>query len=280
MTVNNEHIALGAKLVEALRLPAVKHVHIPPSSSDDEKQDEFGFIFLEDGSIGPFYVSLDNTRSKLKKRLMAGRVPQTRDLPQLLSRKSLDERALAIGLFNACSDHVMRRAGYTPAGASSSTGDYTPQPGDTVGMVGYFRPLVEQLTRRGCSVIVLERQPERVVVQPGVHVATEPHALATCRSIICTAATLINDSLDTLLTAATAAKSFSLIGPTASGLPDVLFARGVMATGGIWFDDTSVVKEKLAQNMSWGEVGQKYQLTPDNYPGVDTLLQRISRRGR
>ncbi len=272
MTINDGYIALGMRLLEASNPPQVATVHIPSDASADEKKDEFGFIFLEDGSIGPFYVSLDGTCVELAQRLRTDGLPQIRDFPQYLQHGSLAERALAIGLFNALSDHIMRHADFIPARASSSTGEYQPQPGDTVGMVGYFCPLVGQLRNRGCDVIVLEHQPERVAIEPGVRVATDPQALANCRSIICTAATLINDSLDSILAATTAAESFSLIGPTASGLPDVLFAHGVTATGGVWFDDTTAVQEKLAQRASWGKVGQKYQLTTANYPGIDALL--------
>ncbi len=279
MTINDGYIKLGTRLLESASPPQVTSIYIPPKTPVDESTDEFGFVFLEDGSIGPFYVSLDDTRAELERRLVIDGLPNTWSFPHWLERDSLAQRALAIGLFNACSDHVMRRAGFVPTHVPAA-GKRDPQPGETIGMVGYFRPLVKNLKSRGCDLIVLERQPERVTIEQGVRVATKPQALAGCRSIICTASTLINDSLDTLLSAATTAESFALIGPTASGLPDVLFAHGVTATGGIWFDDASAVQEKLSQHASWGKVGQKFELTPANYPGIDALLAQISRPGR
>ncbi len=279
MTINDGYIKLGTRLLDSASPPQVTSIYIPPKTPVDESTDEFGFVFLEDGSIGPFYVSLDDTRAELERRLVIDGLPNTWGFPHWLERGSLAQRAVAIGLFNACSDHVMRRAGFVPTHVPAA-GNRDPQPGETIGMVGYFRPLVKKLKSRGCDLIVLEHQPERVAIEPGVRVATDPQALANCRSIICTAATLINDSLDSILAATPTAESFSLIGPTASGLPDVLFAHGVTATGGVWFDDTTAVQEKLDQQASWGKVGQKYQLTSANYPGIDALLARINRPDR
>lgn len=237
--------------------------------------DEFGIVFLDDDSAGPFYVSLDDTLEGLRSRLQTGGLPTVDRLPELLAERTLPERALAIGLFNALSASLMRRAGFEPHRAASDTGADTFHKGETVGMVGYFCPLVDKLLAQGCHVRVIELQPERVELRPGVSVSTAPADLAGCDTILCTAATLINNSLDELLAAAGSPRSFSLIGPTASGLPDVLFEKGVTATGGVHFDDSIALEQRLADGESWGKAGKKFVLTPDSYPGVDALIKAI-----
>ena len=272
MTINDDYIALAQRLLNAIPVPTVSAIHLPSFPQSDEKRDEFGIVFLDDGSAGPFYVSLDDTLDKLRSRLERQGLPALPHLPDLLMRQTLAERALGIGLFNALSASLMRRAGFQPQHATTDTGAGELRAGEIVGMVGYFCPLVDKLLARGCRVLVLERQPERVAPREGVAVSTTPADLAGCDTILCTAATLINDTLDELLAAAGPVRSFSLIGPTASGLPDVLFEHGITASGGVFFPDRATLEEKLAAGESWGKTGEKFQLTPANYPGFDALV--------
>jgi len=130
MTINDGYIKLGTRLLESASPPQVTSIYIPPKTPVDESTDEFGFVFLEDGSIGPFYVSLDDTRAELERRLVIDGLPNTWSFPHWLERDSLAQRALAIGLFNACSDHVMRRAGFVPTHVPAA-GKRDPQPGET-----------------------------------------------------------------------------------------------------------------------------------------------------
>ena len=269
MAILKEITALSEVLLGSLNPPEIRHIHLPPLTSEEENADEFGIVFLEDGSIGPFYCSLEDTLPYLHHR---AKTPTVDALPELLDSHTIGERALGIGIFNALSAYLMRKAGFRPDRAPRETGERTPAAGETVGMVGYFCPLVTRLVDEGSNVIVLERQPERVEARSGVTVATNPDAIGRCRTVICTAATLINDSLEEILQAARSAESFSLIGPTASGLPDAVFKHGVTATGGVWFEDHRALEEKLDRQESWGKAGQKFQLTPHNYPGLEKLL--------
>ena len=278
MSINNDYQTLIKRILQQIDLPAIAEIHLP--TAGDERDDEFGFIFLEDGSVGPFYTRLDDTLAILTTRLgnTPAHKPDTTSLKALLdlfSSSDIADRALALGAFNAMSAHLMHRAGFSPAEALTSTGRDDSEPGELIGMVGYFCPLVDRLLSRGCKVMIIEKRPERVQVQPGVEVSTDPEALAPCRTVLCTASTLINDTLDEILAAASQASDFNLIGPSSSGLPDVAFAHGVTSTGGVAFEDTSALKQALENNDSWGKAGKKYQLTPESYPGIDVLLDRL-----
>ncbi|MEZ5448941.1 MAG: DUF364 domain-containing protein [Thiolinea sp.] len=190
-----------------------------------------------------------------------------------LTANSLAERALGIGAFNALSQYVMRLSGFRPEQRRRKTDVHTQA--RALGMVGYFCPLVERITAEGRSVIVLEKQPERVNPHPQVRVVTSPAELAECSEVLCTASTLINDTLDSILQACPHVESFSLIGPTAGGLPDILFARGVDSVGAIRFQDQPLLLDTLAHEESWGKAGEKYEISRAGYPGVEQLLQAL-----
>ena len=154
-------------------------------------------------------------------------------------------------------------------------GTGAPQKGEQIGMIGYFCPLIDKLIARGVDVLVIERQPERVDVRPGLTLSQDVADLSDCRLVLCTAATLINDSLDEVLSHCQNAENFSLIGPSGSGLPDVLFERGIDSVGGVFFKDHLALSDKITARESWGDAGEKYQLTPQTYPSYQALLGSV-----
>jgi uncharacterized protein (DUF4213/DUF364 family) len=143
-------------------------------------------------------------------------------------------------------------------------------------MVGYFCPLVDKRPEQGCEVLILEQSPERIAERSDVSVTCEPNDLRNCKLVLCTASTLINDTLEELLEVVSEVAKFELIGPSGSGLPDPLFARGVASVGGISFADKRRLLELLGRGESWGTAGRKYQLSASNYPGLD----RVEEMGR
>lgn len=278
MTLDQQYLQLTKKICNHISIPPVVSVHLPNPIDDAENPDKFGFIFLQDGSVGPFYTSLEDSLQQLWQQIPDGKTLaiNTVELIQYLATDSLGNRALAIGAFNAMSQHLMQRTAYSPVAnnKASSTGLSKPKAGESVGMVGYFCPLVEQFLVQGTSVVVLEKNPARVELADGLTLTTRPEDLAQCQHVLCTASTLINGSLPDILKHCQK-KTLSLIGPSGSGLPDILFQHGVQAVGGIQFFDLPALHEALHTQQSWGHAGNKYQLTPHSYPGVDYLLQVI-----
>ena len=65
----------------------------------------------------------------------------------------------------------------------------------------YFCPLVDKLTGRGCHVLVLEQAPEHLTVRTDVLVTHDSWDLRRCQRVLCTAATLINGAIESVLTA-------------------------------------------------------------------------------
>ncbi len=273
MSISAEILTFALRLSAELEAPDIEGLHLPELSADDEFRDEFGFVFLSDGTAAPFYVSLPGTLQQLHQRFPdpAKTRLSLRQCLQGLDDSSLAERALAVGAWNALSQYLIRRAGYRCPPRGSSDG-IKPLAGEQIGMVGYFCPVIDRLVEQGVEVLVIEQQPERVPRRAHVELSQDLQSLSDCRLVYCTASTLINDSLQQVLDCCANAEAVDLIGPTGSGLPDVLFEHGVHAVGGVSFDDAKALRKLLARRESWGPAGSKYELTAANYPGVEALL--------
>jgi uncharacterized protein (DUF4213/DUF364 family) len=275
MKFAQHYYRLASRVADAIDIPPVTAIHLPTPVDDKEKPDEFGFVFLADGSVGPFYTSLEDSLDKLWQLVPDGRTLQcdTMDLISKFKSSSMVQRSLALGAFNAMSQHVMARAGYSPVEASSAKS--SPQADQKIALVGYIRPMIEKLLDKGCELLVLEKNPARVEIQPGLVLSTDPADLKSRDYIICTASTLINDTLGEILQHRRNAAHISLVGPSGSGLPDIVFEQGIDDIGGILFDDLDALQQALEQQQPWGHAGHKYQITPADYPGVERLLANI-----
>lgn len=280
MSIDADYVAMIERLEKTQPPAIVTGVYLPDLVEDGVYRDEFGFVQLSDGSVGPFYVSLKPVLATLRDRFPAGnRIRLDAVAVALgLAGGDLAERALAIGAFNALSHRLMRCAGYDPPDRGPAK-EADPTDADApTGVVGYFSPVIDRLVDSGSQVLVLERQPARVPERPNVRLTTLPEELAVCRRVLCTASVLINDTLDPLLAACSHGVRFQLIGPTGSGLPDALFARGLESVGGIRFDDPVRLGQVLARREPWGSGGRKYEICASDYPGIERLIADCGRR--
>lgn len=253
-----------------LHLPTIERILLPPETSSSEIKDNFAFVLLNDGSTGPFYSCLGETRPWLASAAQDTVGQSVAGIAGQLDGVDIPRSALALGAFNAMSQHLMRQAGFDPS--TIPRGSDIDRPDAHIGMVGFFGPLIERYLARGRRVTIIEQQPERVPAELGLPVFTSPEPLADCDTILCTASTLINNTLESIITAAGDAGKIHIIGPSASGLPDLLFQLGIGSTGGMIIDRPDELIKALAVGESWGACGRKYQLTQANYPGIAALL--------
>lgn len=276
--LSEDYRRIGQQIAVRLGRPAVRGLYLPRPVADETFRDEFGFVLLADGSVGPFYVSMDDLLQRLWRRYPTPE--QLRADPHALLQgfagDDLASRALALGTYNALSAALFRAAGFEPPERPASAGLAGVPAGSPVGMVGYFCPLVERLTAQGCQVLILERSPQRVVQAEGVSICRDARELRRCGLVLCTASTLVNDSLEDLLAAVGRQPRFELIGPSGSGLPDPLFARGVSAVGGSLFGDQAHLLAQLRRGEPWGTAARKYRLAAVDYPGLAGLLERLA----
>ena len=200
---------------------------LPPDSPPQDKHAEFGVLELADGSAGLVYLLLDDLWRRARQELDPAALAGAAVLPLARGYVEPDplRRALAMGAINAISQHLFSAAGFEAPPSPDMLELLRPEPGGRMGMVGYFPPLVAQLREQGLPLTVIELDPARVERDGDFEVTLDASRLADCDPVLCTATTLLNDSLAGVLTQARGARRFALVGPTAGAVPDPLRQR-------------------------------------------------------
>jgi hypothetical protein len=269
-----EIVTLLERMATVATLPRVHALHLPPTAADGSRDGEFCAIELEDGSLGMSFVLLGDTLSVLRD---ANGHAALEGMPALaLAKRYADnigaQRALGFAAVNAITRHLFDRSGFEPRSAHGSIGDLDLKPGDHLGMIGLFPPLVRQVLATGATLTVLELRADLAGPRDGWHVTLDAAELAGCNKILSTSTVLLNDTLDGILTRCQHAKRITLVGPGAGCLPDPLFARGVTLLGGSWIMDAAAFKSALGAGKPWGIFTRKFALGAGDYPGFDKLL--------
>ena len=252
---------LARRLGRASR-PRVRALHLPPAPWNGSKDGEFGAIELDDGSLGLSYVLLDDSLAALA----GGHATQ-----ELIGADALEvarwwrdregaARTLGFAAVNALSRHLFDRMGFVPPAASDSIAGLDPQPGEHIGMVGFFPPLLRQVTASGARLTVLELRADLAGEHAGFTVTTDPTALQSCDKVLSTSTVLLNHTLDSVLANCGSARRIALIGPGAGCLPSELFKRGITTLAGSWIIDAAGFKQALRQGAPWTAHARKFAL--------------------
>lgn len=252
--------------------PRVRALHLPPVPWTGNKDGEFGAIELASGALGLSYLLLDDTLARVA---AAGAALQGAD-PLLLARDwanaprhgNAPRAALGFAAVNALTRELFDRAGFVPPPAPDSIGGLQPRAGESIGMVGYFPPLLKPVLARGARLTVLELRADLVGVHDGYTVTLDTNDLADCTQVLCTSTVLLNHTLERVRAACRAAQRFVLIGPGAGCLPGPLFAHGVTALGGSWIVDGPAFVQAVASGGAWGGATRKFLLTAAACPGL------------
>jgi len=257
MAIADDLLALIETRLAGTR-PRVRAVHLPPVPWTGTKDGEFGAVELDSGALGLSYVLLDDTLAQLA----GGHGEKLVDHDALaLARRWRDgqgaERTLGFAAVNALSRHLFDRDGRVPPDAPDSIGGLDPQPGEHIGMVGFFPPLVKPVTACGARLTVLELRADLAGTHPGFEVTLDPAALRCCDKVLMTSTVLLNGTLDAVLDACRQARAVAMIGPGAGCLPEPLFARGVTTLGGTWITDRAGFIEALHCGAPWGRFARK-----------------------
>lgn len=273
--VARELVAAVGRLAERGPLPRVRALHLPPPEADGTRAGEFCALELEGGAVGLSYLLLGDTLARLRagEAAVAGADPLA--VARMFAERGGAERVVGFAAVNALSALLLERAGWVPPEAGDTVGHLAPGPGDHVGMVGLFPPLVERIVRTGARLTVVELRPDLEGERDGWRVTLDPEALRGCGKVLSTSTVLLNDTLDALLARCRGAAAFALVGPGASCLPDPLFARGVTLAGGTWIVDRPALLDAIRTGRPWGASARKSALTPGSWPGLDAVLGRI-----
>jgi len=113
------------------------------------------------------------------------------------------------------------------------------EPGERIGMVGLFKPLVPKLRARGADLEVFELNPELAVGLHSNQAALE--RLPGCQIALITATAIINGTLDALLEAVAGCREVILLGPSTPMLPEVFLNTPVTGLSGVVVHKPEVV---------------------------------------
>lgn len=264
------------RLAAATPLPHVAALHLPPRPGVGEERGEFCALELADGSLGVSYVLLDDTLAALRDAGTVGALQgaHAMDMARLYASGDAVQRTLGFAAVNALTRCLFDRAGFVPPQAGDSIGALDPHPGEHVGMIGLFMPLLPRLAARGAHVTVVELRASLAGRAEGCEVTLDDRVLEDCSQVLATGTLLLNDTLDRMLARCARAKRFAMIGPSLGCLPDGLFSRGVTSIGGSWVTDREAFVDALRRGQRRGESARKFTLAPADYPGFEALLAR------
>jgi uncharacterized protein (DUF4213/DUF364 family) len=207
----------------------------------------FSGVKLSNGSAGLCYTPVKEVPEAVCCPSSAGRIfdpfkikgmPAGEVLTALNSREPI-KTAVAIAALNAlsaaCWEH--RVADDYPIQMDTDALDVIRMSADrSVAVIGAFVPVLRKLKVRGGPWWVVEQDQRTLKADELAHFVPADQSrrtIAEADVLIITGVTLVNHTLESILNAARPDAEIAVIGPTASLLPDALFARGVRVLGGI-----------------------------------------------
>ena len=273
--ITEQYVALAERMAARLGSPRARALHLPPPNGTKEAQ--FCALELQDGSIGFTDMQLEGTEVPLRERYGERGIFGVEALTLSRGFAGADpvDRALGCAAINALSQQLFTRADWVPPAGADPLGAVDPQPGEHIGMIGFFAPLVALIETAGARLTVLELRHDLVREEGNLRVTLAPAELALCEKVVSTSTVLLNDTLDDVLAACRKARHFAIVGPTAGCVPDPLFARGVHTLGGRRVVERERFLDAFLSGGKWGPYAAKYVLSQGQYPGIESLLTRI-----
>ncbi|MCP4118442.1 MAG: hypothetical protein GY737_24205 [Desulfobacteraceae bacterium] len=238
---------------------SIKHLFSP----DRIKQNHFGVVILQNNCAGITYTALSDEFEKASEELDQHEFIGESALHLLKNlikhERTAQEEMICMGLINALSDTIMKHRTPDPRNYQmDSLASLKLQAGDHVGMVGFFPPVVKKIEEKKIPLTIIEKKKELLRKSPHWQVTLDPQKLTECNKVIITATTVLNNSLDHILSFCGNADLRILIGPTAGFLPEPLLARKINVIGGSMVKDPYQLIERLKKDEKWGDAVKKY----------------------
>ncbi|MGE0311670.1 MAG: DUF364 domain-containing protein [Lautropia sp.] len=268
-----------AQVASTRSLPPVRRFELPPPEPVDATNpagpwricNHFAALVLDDGTVGMTYTAIDGALEGLlreRPHLDLAGLPAVQ-IAALYAQPAGWQRSLGLAAINAISQVVLRERADLLLPSPDTLQMLAIEPGDRVGMVGWFGRLVEPIRAAGAELTVIELDPRYLARSgPGLAVSLDPVALRGCTKVLLTGTTLLNGTLDRLLDITAAAERVCMIGPTAGCLPDALFARGLSAIGGIRVDSIDRFMALWSEAGRWREAGTRYRIERATWPRI------------
>jgi uncharacterized protein len=142
----------------------------------------------------------------------------------------------------------------------------------SVAVVGAFIPTLQALKARGGTWWVIEQEPKTLKEDEMSHYVPAEQStevIGKADVLIVTGVTLINHTLEGILSDAKPDADIAVMGPTASALPEPLFERGVRIVGGVMVTNP----DRLLEIISCGGSGYHFF---DKYADRIVIEKKIS----
>lgn len=271
MRLKDEFRMLITRLTAKYSIPPIASIFFPPFYKGGQPQEaEFMALGLAGGATGISYVLLPEGKEEeynaLQPSNFVGQDPQGFAF-EFGSDDPLKEM-ISLAAINAICQHVMRDTNFPVNSATDSMGLLSVCAEDKLGMVGLFFPLIKYIKQAGAELIVVEKKEHLIQKYPELPVTLNPAELKTCNKILCTSTTILNNSLEEILSHCAPDALVSIIGPTAGYFPDPLFNRGVDVVGGRVVKDGELFLQLLAGQKRWGDATRKTCFQKKTYAGI------------
>jgi uncharacterized protein len=207
-------------------------------------------VLLENGNCGLAYTLHEKEYESCCVMPDAGKLAGRKASELIQWMKSPDVTACAVGL-------ATLNAIITPpakAVESDILDLLSVEPEDTVGMIGYFGPLVEPIKKRAPALHIFERRPD-----PKYGILPESAArdiLPKCQVVILSATTLLNHTIDGLLDLSKTAREISILGPSTPFLPKIFGRYGVTMLSGLQVADPPQVLRIVSEGGGTRQFGR------------------------
>src|SRR4030066_1918077 len=127
------------------------------------------------------------------------------------------------------------------------------QPHETVSLIGAFGPYIKRLKMMGNPFFIIEKNSQTLRLDEMKYFKPESEmrdALEKSRVAILTGTSIVNHTIDQILSLLRNGIRTAIIGPTASMIPDAFFKRGVHVMAGIQISNPDLMIKILKQGGS------------------------------
>jgi uncharacterized protein (DUF4213/DUF364 family) len=271
MKLKDEFKLMVTSLTAKYQIPPIADIFFPPFYKGGQPQEaEFMALSLTGGATGISYVLLPDKKEQEYKGLQSsdfiGQDP--REFALEFGHENPVKEMISLAAINAICQHAMREGNIAVDTATDSLGLLSITAGDKLGMVGLFFPLIKTIKNAGAELVVIEKKAHLIQKYPELPITLDATQLDTCNKVLCTSTTILNNSLDEVLSHCAPDAWVSIIGPTAGYFPDPLFNRGVDVVGGRVVKDGELFLQLLREQKRWGDATRKTCFQKNNYTGI------------
>jgi len=271
MSLKDEFKKMITELATKFTLAPIANIFLPPFYKGGQPKDaQFMAISLEGGAVGVSFVLLPDEKMVEYIALQSSDFVKKNPCEFAFEFGNNDplKEMISLAAINAICQHVMSETDFAVDDATDSLGLLSVSPGDRVGMVGLFLGLIKTIKKAGAELVVIEKNDQLIQKFPHLPITRDATKLSTCNKILCTSTTILNNSLDEILTHCSPDAFISIIGPTAGYFPDPLFARGVDVVGGRVIKNGAQFLQLLAEGKRWGDATQRTCFQKETYAGI------------